>query len=117
VQSEVFYQDQSRPENGRTQKAGLYVYPQYGFNERWYFGMRLDAFSHMNLRAADTNEKQRDLDYALVPTVTYKPSEFSILRFAYSHEVDTTQGTGNVLDRQVQLQLVYFIGAHPPHDF
>lgn len=117
LQSEAFYQEQAQPGSSRSQKAGIYVYPQYGLDERWQLGLRLDAFSHLNMRFAITDEKRRDLDYAFVPTLTYRPSEFSLLRVAYAHEVDTTQGQGDVLDRQFQFQLVYFIGAHPPHEF
>jgi len=117
IQSEVFLQTQATPGAARSEKAGLYVYPQYGLSERLSFGMRLDGFSHLNLKFESNGEKRNDLDYAVVPTITYKPSEFSTLRLAYSHEVDTTQGTGDKLDRQVQLQFTYLLGAHPAHDF
>ncbi len=116
-QSEFFLQTQSTPGADRTEKAGFYVYPQYGLSEQLSFGMRFDGFSHLNLKFQSNNEKRNDFDYALVPTITYKPSEFSTLRFAYSHEIDTTQGTGDKLDRQFQLQFTYILGAHPAHDF
>lgn len=117
LQSEFFVQTQSNPAAGRTEKAGFYIYPQYGIDQGLSFGMRIDGFSQTNLKFASNGEKRNDLDYAVVPTLTYKASEFSTVRLAYAHEVDTTEGVGDVRDRQVQLQFVYILGAHPAHDF
>lgn len=117
VQSELYYQVQSAPEADRTEKAGFYVYPEYGISENISVGFRVDGYSHLNMYFETTGERRKDLDYAVVPTLTYRPSEFSTLRIAYSHEVDTTQGSDDVNDRQLQLQAVFLLGAHPPHPF
>ena len=117
LQSEVFYQVQTVTDAENTRKLGFYVYPQYGMNERLSFGCRVDGFSQLNLKDSVTGEKQKDFDYALVPTISYKASEFSTVRLAYAHEVDTTQGKDNRMDRQIQLQLTFLLGAHPAHDF
>lgn len=117
LQSELFYQIQTVTDYDSSKKIGFYVYPQYGFNDQWSFGLRLDGFSQLNMKDDTTKEKLHDLDYALVPTVSYKPSEFSTVRLAYAHEVDTTQGRDNKMDRIVQLQLIYVLGAHPAHEF
>jgi hypothetical protein len=117
VQSEVYYQMQSAPAMETSKKAGLYIYPQYGINENISFGVRLDGFSHLNLEFQSNGESREDFDYAFAPTLTYKPSEFSALRLAYSHEVDTTQGVSDVTDRQIQMQFLFILGAHPAHEF
>lgn len=117
LQGEFFYQTQSTPNAKHSEKAGFYLLPQYGFTDVLSFGFRIDGFSHLNMEFESNNERRRDFDFALVPTLTYKPSEFSTLRLAYSHEVDTTQGIGDVQDRQVQLQFTYIMGAHAAHEF
>ncbi len=117
LQSEVFLQSQSPAAGNRSEKIGFYVYPQYGFSDRFSGGLRIDGYSHLNLKFESTGEKRSDFDYAVVPTLTYKTSEFATVRLAYSHAVDTTQGSGDTRDRQFQLQFVYLLGAHPAHDF
>lgn len=116
VQSELQYQTQKTPGEGRSRKLGAYVLTQYG-RDKWSYGLRLDAFSHLNMKFETTAQARRDFDYGIVPQVTYQNSEFSYLRFSYVHEVDTTQGAGDVKDRMFLAQLVYFLGAHPAHSF
>lgn len=117
VQTEVFYQIQTVTDDDSSKKFGFYVFPQYGVNDRLSLGFRVDGFSYLNMRDSTTREKLRDFDYALVPTITYKSSEFSTVRLAYAHEVDTTQGRDNGMDRILQLQLTFLLGAHPSHEF
>ena len=118
MQSEFFYENQEVIlTNERTNKAGAYAFFQHGLDERLLIGLRVDAFSHLNRKFETTGKSQKDFDYALVPQVTYKHSEFSQFRLAYSHEIDTTEGLADVRDRQLQLQYVYYMGAHPSHDF
>ena len=81
------------------------------------FGFRIDGFSQTNLKFESNNQNREDFDYALVPTLTYKSSEFATLRLAYAHEVDTTEGSKDIKDRQIHLQFIYFLGAHPAHEF
>lgn len=117
LQTEVYYEEQKADLGELTRKGGFYVFPQYGFTEQLYLGLRLDGFSHLNMRWASNNEHRADFDYGLTPALTWKPSEFSSLRLAYSHEVDTTRGEADVRDRQVQLQFTGVLGAHPAHEF
>ncbi len=117
VQSEAYYQSEKTPGVNNVYEAGFYVYTQYGHNPQWSYGLRLDAFSHLN-RKFDTVWQDRDqLTYAVVPTLTYTSSEFAKVRLAYSHEVNTLEGVSDVKDRQLQLQFVLILGEHPAHDF
>lgn len=117
VQSEAYFQQRRTPNADDVNQAGFYVYPQYSWDQRWSFGFRVDAFSELSLKFASNRERRADLDYALVPTLTYRSSEFLVFRMAYAHEVDTTQGSADVRDRQFMIQAVYILGAHPAHDF
>ena len=116
VQSELYHQAQSTPTSSSA-KAGAYVYSQYGLTPAWTFGVRVDGYSHLDMKFASNNQRRADFDYGVVPVLTYKPSEFSTLRFSYSHEVDTTEGDADVRDRRFQMQLTYILGAHPAHKF
>lgn len=116
VQSEIFYQAQSAPGVEKTDKAGFYFFPQYGIDESLFIGLRMDGYSQLNLKFQN-GDKRSDFDYALVPTLSYKPSEFSTLRASYTYEIDTTQGAADIADRQFMVQFIYNLGAHPAHDF
>lgn len=115
-QGELFHRAVNR-QAGDTSTLGGYVYPQYGFDEEFSLGVRVDSFSQLNRSFNTTGERQNDLDYAFVPTFTWKPSEFSTIRLAYSHEVNTTQGEVDVRDRRFDFQFTYILGAHPAHEF
>lgn len=117
VQSEIWHRAVHPLAAKSTSTVGSYLYTQYGFDSELAMGVRLDGYSELNRSFATTGEKQNDFDYAIVPSVTYKPSEFSTLRFSYAHEVDTTQGESDVRDRRFELQFTYILGAHPAHDF
>jgi hypothetical protein len=117
VQSEAYLQKRRRSGTDDVEQVGLYVYPQYAWDSTWSFGCRLDAFSELSLKFVSNGERRADLDYAIVPTLTYRSSEYLMFRVAYAHEVDTTEGVGDQRDRQFMLQAVYIMGAHPAHDF
>lgn len=115
LQSEVWHRALHQTTEGDVSTLGAYFYPQYGWSENTLFGVRFDAYSQLTY--AVEGEKKKNLDYAIVPTFTYKPSEFSRLRLAYTHDVNTTEGDADRNDRRIEFQFVYFLGAHPAHDF
>jgi hypothetical protein len=115
TQTEAYYQDQNAAE--RTKALGGYHLTQYGLSESWSLGLRLDAYSELSKKFQTTDEKRKDFDYAVVPMATWKPSEFSTLRFSYTYEVDTTQGDSDVKHHLLQAQYTFILGAHPAHDF
>lgn len=116
-QAEAYYQTQKPEGLEETQKAGFYALTQYGFDPHWSFGLRVDGYSHVNMTFETVDEAREDFDYGIVPTLTYKPTEFGTIRLAYMHEVDTTQGVEDTEDRQFQFQFIAMLGAHPAHDF
>lgn len=116
-QTEAFFQLQKPEDLKESRKAGFYALTQYGFDPYWSFGLRVDGFSHLNMTFATVDQDREDFDYGIVPTLTYKPSEFGTIRFAYMHEVDTTQGVDDGEDRQFQFQFTALLGSHPAHDF
>lgn len=110
IQSEIWNQnieESNDPEIENGSRLGAYIYPQYGFTEKLQFGFRADVMTHDD-----------ELDWGFAPTLTYKTSEFSTLRLAYSHEnLQGHSGEPDESDRRIDLQLIYMLGAHPAHDF
>lgn len=108
VQTEVFYQEQNQRNVSTGRKGGAYVYPEYGMDAQWSFGLRGDYYESFTA----TKEKT----WAAVPTITYHPSEFSWIRLSYAHEI-TDQAGKDIKDRQIQLQYTFHLGSHQPHAF
>jgi hypothetical protein len=118
LQTEVWYQIQNNKDDGfHDESIGAYVYPQYGIDENWSVGMRFDAFSDLSQKFDGTDENQKNLEYAVVPTVAYKTSEFSTLRLAYTHQVAYNQNQSDDVQRILELQFIAILGAHPAHAF
>ncbi len=116
-QSEIWYQNQNSAKTNRSEEIGAYIYPEYGFNENWAFGLRVDAFTDLSQNFEGTNDRQKNLDYAFVPTLTFKTSEFSTWRIAYTHEVQNVAQEADKIDRKLELQFIAILGAHPAHAF
>ncbi|UYL08767.1 hypothetical protein B9G69_017125 [Bdellovibrio sp. SKB1291214] len=115
-QSEIWNRVQNSDTTERSNQIGAYFYPEYGFNARWFAGLRVDAFTDMSLKF-DDGEKRDNLDYAFVPTVSYKNSEFVTWRLAYTHEVNNVAMEADQINRVIELQFIAILGAHPAHAF
>lgn len=114
LQSEVWYRvltlDSTR------KQWGSYLYPQLHAGDNVFVGLRLDYFSDLSLTDA-TNVTVKNFELAVVPTLTYKSSEFATFRLAYSmkpqYQIDQFTETGHLLEAQA----IFILGAHPAHDF
>lgn len=115
-QSEIWYRNQKSDTTDRSEQVGAYFYPQYGLDEQWSFGLRLDAFSDLSMSFTD-GDHRNNLDYAVVPTITFKNSEFATWRLAYSHEVNNVALASDDINRTIELQFIAILGAHPEHSF
>ncbi len=116
VQGETWLR-QLEPEAGDEDVSlGSYLYQQVGFSKNFYAGFRLDYFTVSSLKDA-TGKKIHNAEYAVVPTVTYKTSEFATFRLAYSNSINTQEYQTDKINQSVQLQSIFILGAHPTHDF
>lgn len=116
VQSEVWQRRQQPIVGDEETSLGAYVFSQYGLSEEALFGVRLDHFTVTSLKDAAGDPVANGVN-AFVPTLTYRPSEFSSLRLAYNHEVSKQANTDDRTNRFLEAQAVYILGAHPAHDF
>lgn len=117
LQSELWYRNQSGHDEGTHEEVGAYFYPQTALSERLFLGMRMDLFTELNHVSEADGTKQGNLDYALVPTLTYKHSEFSVFRLAYTYNNETFEGEADKINQKLELQWVAILGAHPTHSF
>ena len=116
LQSEVWYRSLT-PRGSDLQNAlGFYVYPNYYLGGDLFAGLRLDFFSTINQKDA-FGASVKNFELGAVPTLTWKPSEFSTFRLAYNvkpeYERDRFVRTNHYLEAQASI----ILGAHPAHDF
>lgn len=117
-QMEAYHRIQSSKYLAHTEEAGGYFNYERSVSEtgEWSLGARVDAFTNLSLTFA-AGEARPNLDYAVLPYLTYRATEFSTLRGSYFYGVETRQGDEARVEQRVDLQLVVLFGAHPAHDF
>ena len=102
--------------NEKETTFGYYIYPQYGIDSQLSFGLRGDFFTNQNLKTL-AGSKVPNHRIAFVPTFTYKASEFSTVRLAYTWEEHKQNKTTTTHNKIVELQTTYILGAHKAHEF
>ncbi|MEK2646785.1 hypothetical protein [Bdellovibrio sp. BCCA] len=117
LQSEIWYRNQSASGLATSEDLGAYVYPQFSLTEQLFAGLRIDLFTELARKSEADGSKQDNFNYGLVPTLTYKHSEFTLFRVAYGYDVQTYQGESDTVHQKIELQLVSILGAHPAHSF
>jgi hypothetical protein len=116
VQSEVWLRSVQAQRTSVEETLGGYVYGQYGWNEQWFTGLRADYYSVQTLKDLLGNKVQ-NADYAFVPAVTFKPSEFSTFRVAYNHKVSSQNNNTTSTEGLLEFQATFIVGSHPAHSF
>lgn len=118
LQAEIYHRLQSSKYFPYSEEIGGYLNYERSISDtgEWSMGMRFDGFSSLSLTFG-TGDRRPNFDYAAVPYVTYRPTEFSTLRGTYFYGVETKQGDEARVEQRVELQLVVLFGAHPAHDF
>lgn len=96
--------------------TGFYMYPQMGLTNGLEFGVRVDYLTVNTLKDATGNSVDNS-EAALVPTLSFRPSEFSLLRASYKQKRSQTDGEDNVDSKTFEFQATYNLGAHPSHAF
>jgi len=115
-QSEV-WQRSFTPLDGKEEiSTGAYAFPQYGFDSGAEFGIRFDYLT-VNTKKDATGSKVGNSETAIVPTLGYRPSEFSTWRMAYRIEKIESDDTDTIDNQVLEFQATYILGAHPAHDF
>lgn len=116
-QAELWYRHLSAPTEDLKQEAGAYAFAQWSLSEQLFAGIRLDLFKSFSLNFEGTTERQDNLNYAVVPTITFKNSEFTYFRAAYVLDTLKQQRQSDQVEQTLQFQFVALLGAHPVHSF
>lgn len=118
IQTEWYHRLQTSAYLPLSEDVGGYFFYSQAIDElgELSLGVRMDAFSNLSLRFLN-GDVRSNLDYALVPNISYRPSEFSTIRLTYGYAVDTRKGEDPRIEQKVELQLIAIFGAHPAHDF
>lgn len=116
LQAEI-WQRTLKPKSGNNEKViGAYLLSQMAISSTLSFGLRLDSYSILSLKdASGQSLANREMSY--VPTLSYKPSEFSSLRLAYCITEKTQAGLASTSMQSLEFQTTFTLGAHPAHDF
>ena len=116
VQSEIWHREKT-PKKGETHRAaGGYLYPQYGLSNSFFTGVRFDYFTVLSLKNA-LGDRVANSEQGIVPTLTYKHSEFASFKLAYNHIRSTQARLDDSVKRSVEIQSTFILGAHPAHEF
>ena len=91
--------------DGAQAAFGYYVSGDYQFARRWYAGLRYDR--------SDRPDEAAVVDTGVAAVLTFRPSEFSLVRGMYRRTRYAQRETANELLLQVQ----FAIGAHAAHPF
>ena len=94
-----------RSERSGPTSFGAYGYLEYQFARRWTAGARFDTSD----RATDPSITDKGASFLM----TYKPSEFSLVRGQYRH----TRFGDSVKSNEFLFQFLFSIGAHAAHPF
>lgn len=96
-------------------EIGFFVHNEYGPSQTLSTGLRLGYYSTLGLLDGAMNPYPA-FQWELMPSLTWKPSEFTTFRLAFHYE-PRTEGSTVTSSYYVELQTVVLLGSHPAHDF
>ena len=106
-----------KPLTGTSERSfGMYVFPQFAVSEQTQLGLLLDYFTVLTLKNI-VGTRIANAENRLVPTLTYRTSEFVTLRLAYDWSVAKQANIADRKNQIFQVQATVNLGAHPSHDF
>lgn len=106
LQSEIWYRNQSGAARSTQEDVGAYLFTQLPVSDRLAAGARIDLFKDLSKTFVSDGTRQDNLNYALVPTLTYKHSEHTTFRASYSYDIQTNESEANHLNQKIELQFI-----------
>ncbi len=117
IQSEVWYRVQKPDNTDASRQMGFYIFPSVPiFAPNLSLGVRFDYFTTYGIKDI-LGDPVSSYEYSVVPTLTYKSSEFATFRLAFNMMQNRLGGTLSSRDQSVEAQAVVILGAHPAHEF
>jgi hypothetical protein len=105
ARGEAVWSRREDPAGGTVNAFGAYGYLGYQFARRWTAGVRLDTADRADVAG------QRDKGGSFI--LTYRPSEFSLVRAQYRRTTLAEESPAN----ELLFQFLFTIGAHGAHPF
>ena len=116
-QSELWYRHQKNNLGVENEQAGVYFFNQYSLTHSFLAGLRLDMYKDLSKRHSLTDRKINNIEYGIVPEITWKSSEFANIKMGFSHTFTREEGRTERKDTRFEVQWVFILGAHPAHNF
>jgi hypothetical protein len=117
IQNEIWFKQTSLDDGSKDRnEIGTYFYYQYGINNDWAIGPRLDYFSDLT-REDSAGNSVSHYDVRGVLSLTYKPTEFMRFKLDYSYGFEKEGGMEIQQTNMLEFQITFLLGAHPSHDF
>jgi len=116
IQSELWYRTQTPDAGDATKNLGFYIFPNMPLADNFWAGVRFDYYTTLGQKDV-LGDPVSSYEYSIVPTLTYKTSEFATLRLAFNLMENRLNGLAADRNRMVEMQGVFILGAHPAHDF
>lgn len=113
LQTETWYRRNQTPGLDPRTNWGFYIYPQAYIGYNFYLGPRIDYYTI----GPDNADPNPQFDFYLVPTVSWRPSEFSVFRLAYNFMQTQLSAQPITHSSMIEFQAIFILGAHPAHDF
>ncbi|MBY0371944.1 TonB-dependent receptor [bacterium] len=98
-----------------TRQWGFYLFPQAHIGDGFYVGARLDYYTDTSLTYGGGGAYPNG-NLTIVPSLLYRSSEFVTARLSLTQDFER-QGTTTQSSQMIEFQAVFFLGAHPAHDF
>lgn len=110
VQSEAYQRVLSPIGAVQEKSIGGYFFTQKNIYKSFHAGIRVDAYTI-------SSSAQKNLDYSVVPTFTYKHSEFTNFKLAAQWDFEKRDHKNSQTNNVIELQAFFILGDHPSHDF
>jgi len=115
-QGELWHRTLATTGADASKSLGFYAFPQANLFEGLDVGVRYDGYTALTLEDA-VGRKVKNYVESYAPTLSWKPSEFSMFRIAYQWDIERSKANTGVTSSFLQAQTTFILGAHPAHDF
>lgn len=110
VESEIWTRYQKSPVEDGAWETAAYIYFQWALERRWNLGSRFDIRTNW-----EQSEKLQEFSNWL--NLSYHHSEFSLFRLELGREQSRNENQDFTTKWTLLTQIVFFLGAHPAHEF
>ena len=116
AQGEFWQRQVSPPNAAKKIEQGAYLFAGRDIFSSTGIGLRTEYFTNLTLKDALGQRASNSIS-GVAPQISYRPSEFSSMRAGVNFQDQQQADNVRKINRILEFQLVYLMGAHPAHDF